>query len=71
LACDHKSVTIATNILVIVFEQAVVYVSTAYCNCMVGSVILEQVYPTKYYPNYVIELVQKKSPEEIRHLTLG
>jgi hypothetical protein len=51
------------------FEQALVYVSTAYSNCMVGSVILEHVYPTAYDPNYVIELVQKKSPEEIRRLT--
>ncbi|XP_021926222.1 putative fatty acyl-CoA reductase CG5065 isoform X2 [Zootermopsis nevadensis] len=49
--------------------KALVYVSTAYCNCTLGSVILEQVYPAKYDPNYVIELVQNKSPEETRNLT--
>jgi hypothetical protein len=54
---------------VILLQQALVYVSTAYCNCMLGRVFLEHVYPTKYDPNYVIELVEKKSPEEIQNLT--
>jgi hypothetical protein len=49
-------------------QQALVYVSTAYCNCKLGHVILEQVYPTTYDPNYVMELVQK-SPAEIQNLT--
>jgi hypothetical protein len=36
-----------------------------------GRVILEHVYPTKYDPSYVTELVQNKSPEELQNLTAG
>jgi hypothetical protein len=38
---------------------------------MLGHVILEHVYPTKYDPNYVIDLVKNKSPEETEKLTAG
>jgi len=46
-----------------------VYVSTAYCNCMAGHVILEHVYPSKCDPTYVMELVKDMMPEDIRDVT--
>jgi hypothetical protein len=36
---------------------------------MAGRVILEHVYPSKYDPSYVIELVKDMMPEEIRDVT--
>ncbi|PSN49957.1 putative fatty acyl-CoA reductase [Blattella germanica] len=45
--------------------QALVYVSSAYCNSKLGRVLLEQVYPSQYHPQEVLDLVKKLSPEQI------
>jgi hypothetical protein len=36
---------------------------------MVGRVIQEHVYPARFEPSYVIDLVKDKLPEEIRDIT--
>ncbi|XP_069704766.1 putative fatty acyl-CoA reductase CG5065 [Periplaneta americana] len=51
--------------------KALVYVSTAFCNCQENETVLEEVYPTLYEPDFIIELVQKMTPEEIQEATPG
>ncbi|KAJ9578546.1 hypothetical protein L9F63_005275 [Diploptera punctata] len=45
--------------------KALVFVSSAFCNSMLGSVLVEQVYPPDRDPNEIIELMQVMSPQAI------
>ncbi|XP_068082391.1 putative fatty acyl-CoA reductase CG5065 [Anabrus simplex] len=45
---------------------ALVYVSTAFCNCTVRDVISEQVYPSAWPPDHVVQAVQNEGEMAIR-----
>ena len=51
--------------------QALVYVSTAYCNCVVKDTIREEVYPSARDPDQVIRDVLSMSPEAAKEATRG
>lgn len=51
--------------------QALVYISTAYCNCTQRSVVAEQVYPTVHDPDRLIASLESLSPAEVAESTPG
>ncbi|XP_026281355.1 putative fatty acyl-CoA reductase CG5065 isoform X2 [Frankliniella occidentalis] len=49
--------------------RAMVYVSTAYCNCTLQDTVRERVYPSGHDPDSIIGIVRDTDPEALRDMT--
>lgn len=49
--------------------RAMVYVSTAYCNCTLNDMVRESVYPSAHDPDSIIRLLEESDSEAVREMT--
>ncbi|KAJ1520571.1 hypothetical protein ONE63_003683 [Megalurothrips usitatus] len=49
--------------------RAMVYVSTAYCNCTLQDTVRERVYPSGHDPDNIIRIVSETEPELLKSMT--
>lgn len=62
--CRKRSVLIFDSLW-----QAMVYLSTAYCNSTLHDTVRERVYPSGHDPNSIISIVQDTDPEALKDMT--